>query len=212
MHVVGEELGLKRICRSGAVGAALLASLCHHTIGRVELDAGHCRQDFHYTSARGIIYFARRKEAAVALVSVDHEVVVITAAELHLLIVGVDILPDRLSLPEIERSSLYGYDLTGRDQIGSHLCSVAAVHLKDLIADTAVVFSREIKVGVIGQVDNCLLVGDCLIVDPEFFFSKRIFNAETSVSREARVPVGQIDRESHTVLLCLGHCSPLPRP
>ena len=95
VNVVREELGLQRIRGPGSIGLSAF-SACHaHSIRRIELDAGHCCQNFHDTAAVGIIYFRSLDKASVTGVAVDHEIVVIASAILKLLVIRIDISADK---------------------------------------------------------------------------------------------------------------------
>ena len=94
VNVVREELGLQRICGPGSIGLTAF-SACHaHSIRCIELDAGHCCQNFHDAAAVGIIYFRSLDQPSVTGVAVDHEVVVIASAILKLLVIRIDISAD----------------------------------------------------------------------------------------------------------------------
>ena len=125
---------------------------------------------------------------------------VIAAAEAQLLVVSIDILADRLFLRKVKRRAGHRVDLSRRDQIRPDLSSAAAVKLEDLLLNTAAVFSREIKIGVIGHINDCLFVRYGLVIDPEILVCQCVFDCKFPVARETGISIGKVDRKCDAVL------------
>ena len=200
MYVIREELGLQRIRGSGAVGPAALAAFHDHSVCCIELDAGQVGQDFHDTAAAGIAYFRRLAKASVAGIAVDHEVVVVAAAKAHLRIIGVDISTDGFGRRKIKGRSLDRRKFARGDQIFADGCRIAAVHLQDLIRNVPAVLSCQVEVGVVGQIDDRILVRFPSVLDPELFLCQRIGDRKDPVAGEARVAVRESQRKRNAVV------------
>ena len=101
--------------------------------------------------------WTRGQQVELAVGLGEHPVVVVALAELELLVVLVDAGADGGGLAEVKRRAVHGRQFAGRDQGAVHRgVSVGGDH-DDVAEDVA--FAGEIEIGVLGQVDDGVLVG-----------------------------------------------------
>ena len=90
---------------------------------------------------------------------VGHEVMIVAARELELLVLGIDAGADRSRLTEVQRRTLDRGNLASGNKGLIDRCIVAGVERQDLVEDGAVTLTRKVKVTVMGQIDDRVLVG-----------------------------------------------------
>ena len=99
---------------------------------------------------------------------VEHEVMVVPAAERDLLVAGVtDPGADRLRLREVERRSGHRVDRARRDQGRVHGRVVVGVQPEHVVVDIARALTGEVPVAVVRQVEHRRLVRRGVVVDPQ---------------------------------------------
>ena len=98
---------------------------------------------------------------------IENEVVVVALSVLYLLVVGIDVLAYGLWSTEIERSTLYLENFTGRDGNLVYREIIVCVYLTDNVVDSRCWVGNSLnrEECVVCQVDYCQLVGCCLILD-----------------------------------------------
>ena len=111
---------------------------------------------------------ARISDVSSGLGAVEHEVVVVAAAEDDLLRAGVaDPLADRVRRREVERRAGHRRDLAGRDRGRVDRRVVGGHQLQLVVVGAAGALAGEVEVGVVGQVDDRRRVGRRVVVDPQ---------------------------------------------
>jgi hypothetical protein len=93
--------------------AALPDERAIQLVARIELDARLRRGDLQSPARPGLDNARRRRQALPA--SSKNEVVVVSHAEAHLLVIRVDARANRRLLPEVEGRSVDGRQLAGRN-------------------------------------------------------------------------------------------------
>ena len=92
---------------------------------------------------------------------------IISATQRDLLVLGVDSLADRMRSAEIERSALDAAQLAGRDEAFVDRRELVSVDRHLVAEDIAFTRAREVEIGMVGQVDDRVLVGCGGVVDLE---------------------------------------------
>ena len=121
-------------------------------VARVELHARFGRPNLHQPS--GVRFIYRHRLAQSAGFAIEHEVVVIAAAVLDLLIVCADARADRRRLAEVKRRSLDRRKLARRNESLVHRRVSPSIDLDAVIQNVTRVLTAKIEVGVIRDVVN----------------------------------------------------------
>ena len=186
---VGVVLGFEAEAKALDVGRSAVAGEGSvEEVSAVELDSGFGGHDFHIATGLGLVDCGDLSEPAAA----QDPVVVVSAAEDHLLMVGVDAFGDDGWLSEIEGGSFDGHELSGRDELGRDGGDVVAEDLHLVSGVILGFWPFEVEVGVVRQVDVGCLVGGCSVVDFEFVFGgERVGHRDFELAGVALVAVGR---------------------
>src|ERR1019366_4181653 len=110
----------------------------------VELHAGLGGFDRHAPAALGVGHDGCKAQRS--SIAVEHPIVIVTAAQLDLFVVGVDACAHNLGLAEIERCAGYRSEDTGRNQAGVYGTLPVGVDFKLLVKDGSLVVAVEVEV------------------------------------------------------------------
>ena len=105
--------------------------------------------------------------AQLARLAAQHEVVVVAAAALQLLVGRVDARADRCRLAEVERRAVDRLHLAGRDQRRVDRREAVGLELQLVAEDRALALAGQVEVGVVREVDDRRRVGRRRVVDDE---------------------------------------------
>ena len=155
MKVVREELCLQAECTARSVMGTVFAVFDICIVCCIELDTGHGGIDRHCTAARRILRPCGRQKFPVPLVSVNHEVVVISAAQDQLGISVFDVPSDGFCSRKVESGPPYWADLTGRNLSLSKGRESRRIQTQRLTQRAAARIPCKVKIGVIGRVNIC---------------------------------------------------------
>ena len=130
-------------------------------------------------------------ENGVVALGVKDPVVVEAVAVADLLIVRVDVIPDKLHLPEIKRSALHGSDLACGHERRIHRSIVGSVDVQRVSRNLMVRrITRQIEVRMIGHVDDRRSVRRGGVPDVyRIALGKGESHVSGHLAREVRVPV-----------------------
>jgi hypothetical protein len=154
---IGEVLGLQAESRTVLVHhTALALDRPVQEVPGIELHAGLRGQDLHRAAAPGIGQPNRAPQPFAR--AADHEVVVVAAAALELLVVLGDAGADGGGLPEIEGRPAHGRQLSGGDERRVHRGEAVGLE-GQLVGQDVAAGDAQIEVRMLGQVDRRRLVG-----------------------------------------------------
>ena len=155
MKVVREELCLQAKCAARSVMGSVFAVFDICIVCCIELDTGHGGIDRHCTAARRILRPCGRQKFPVPLVSVNHEVVVISAAQDQLGISVFNVLTDGFCGRKVESGPPYRTDLAGRDLPLSKGRKSRGIQTQRLAQRAAARIPGKVKIGVVGRINIC---------------------------------------------------------
>ena len=93
---------------------------------------------------------------------------VVAAAVVQLLVIGIDILPNKLGLAEIHRSTFDREYLAGGHESGIDGSEGRSVHIKGVVADRMLRrITGEVEIGVVGHIYEGRSIRDSLVADVE---------------------------------------------
>ena len=157
---VGVVLGLQSDSAALAVVDAALAGILQE-VACVELDAGQIGEDIHGAAGDGIVEGG-------AGIAEDLKVVVVAALEVQRFVVGFNIPADGFGGTEVHGSTLYAAGLTGGDAFSVGGGEETGGQGQDLIhGGIGFIVAGQVKVTVVGQVENSILVTDAVIGDAQ---------------------------------------------
>lgn len=196
---VGVVLGFEAEAEALDVGCSAVAGEGSvEEVSAVELDSGLGGHDFHVATGLGLVDSGDLSESAAA----QDPVVVVSAAEDHLLVVGVDAFGDDGWLSEVEGGSFDGHELSGWDELGRDGGDVVAEDLHLVSGVILGFWPFEVEVGVVRQVDVGCLVGGCSVVDFEFVFrGERVGHRDFELAGVALIAVGRGEVEDDAGVL-----------
>jgi len=97
---------------------------------------------------------------------------------------------DRHDLPKIEGGAVDWRDLTRRDLVGAGRRVAVGIDQQQLICDRARAVAREVEVGMVGEVDDCVLVRGRGVIDPQHtVVGQRVDNLSRQGTGKALVTV-----------------------
>ena len=154
---VGEELGLQTESVARTVGvAALSGALFWDEVGSVEMDTGEggfCFQGDTGCEGIGFCSCAKAPDG-----TVDHIIVVITAGMIQLIKILVDVGTDGSGRPEIHKSACDRFDGSVRDAFRIAGGVIPGKNLNALIQGRAGIMTCQIKIAVIRQIAEGILI------------------------------------------------------
>ncbi len=190
---VGVVLGFEAEAEALDVGCSAVAGEGSvEEVSAVELDSGFGGHDFHVATGLWLVDSGDLSQPATA----QDPVVIVSAAEDHLLVVGVDAFGDDGWLSEIEGGSFDGHQLSGWDEFGRDGGDVVAEDLHLVSGAILSFWPFEVEVGVVRQVDVGCLVGGCSVVDFKFVFGgERVGHRDFELAGVALIAVGRGELE-----------------
>ena len=183
---IGIVLGFQGDAAALAVYGAALSGLVQEIAG-IELNAGQVGVDRHGAPGNGI----GKHRAGIAE---DLEVVVIAALQIQRLIIGPDVLSDGLGAPEIHGRAFHAAHFAGGDAFvignGKH---PGRQHQQLIHGSAGVIVTGKIKIAVVGQVEDGVLVADGIIGDVQSAGGiEHVGHVDGSVAGEALIAVGAV--------------------
>lgn len=94
-----------------------------------------------------------------------YKVMVISAAVFQLLIFFVYIFPYLFFFSEIKRGALHTHNFPGGNRIRCSRSIEIAVDFQKMVLDVTRIMTRKIKISVIGQINDCILIADGGIIN-----------------------------------------------
>lgn len=190
---VGEVLCLEADGGATGIGRAVGAFDTGKEVAGVELQTRFCGIYIERTAADGLQQMSGMGELAL-LFLIEHVVMVIAAAVLDLLVVGiVDMVTEGHGLTEVKRRAFYFPDLSRGDGDGIDGQIEISVELADDIVDRrgGVGDTGEGEEGVIREVDDCLLIRRSLIFDDQLIIiSEGVSHPDLELTRETFLTIG----------------------
>ena len=111
---------------------------------------------------------------------------IVTSAILQLLVITRKILANRLSSSEIKRCSGNSQDFAGGHECGIYRSKSICIKPNGLVADIIRGITTQIKVWVIGKIENCRCISCCSICDAHcVIMSESIYNINLYVAGES---------------------------
>src|ERR1022692_348575 len=159
-------LRFKAQCRTTFIRLPLFAlDGAVQKIAGIKLDAWLIGQNLEDAAAAGIENLRSHRQLAVVI---EDPVVVVAVAETKLFIVGVDAGSDGCRFAKIKGGGVYGLQFASRNQGGIDRSEAGGIQRELMVEDVAV--GGKIEIGVIGQVDDGILVGGGRVFDAQVAF------------------------------------------
>ena len=161
---IGKILGFQAHSRTKTIGSPILTCLLVNKIPCIELYAGQRGIAFHH-SAGG--YPQCGEMAQFSVPSVYYPVVVISACEFQLFELGTDFFSDSFQASEIHGCSSHFRNLPGGYGAGIRRGITGCFQLQFMSLYVSAVMPLQVKIGMIGQVQNRPSVTDAVIVESQ---------------------------------------------
>ena len=210
---VGIVLGLEADGGALVVHDALLAGDgAVEEVAAVDLDAGLVGEDLEVDAGGGAVKL--RGGSVDVAGGIQHPVVVIAVAVADLLVVGGDAVADEVCRAEVERRAFHGSDFARGHKRVVHRRVVRSVDIKDIVHDAVRSrIAREIKVGVVGHVDDGRRIGRGLVGDVDaVVIGEGIGDVGLHGTGEVAIAVGRIAQQLDVLLVGFHHLIDLILP
>src|SRR5580658_2519274 len=121
---------------------------------------------------------------------VEDIIVVIAVAKLYLLVSAVvDPGSNGIGKAKIERGALNRVNSAGGDQGRVYRCIMSGIYPDEVIIDGTAALAIQVEIGVIGEVQNGLFVGGCVVFDAQSVFAEVVGDRYLKVAGIAFLPV-----------------------
>ena len=125
---------------------------------------------------------------------------IIAAYKLQLFPFFVNVCPDFLGGVEIHGRAFYRKQFSGGDGSGKNFSKVFGVQCYQMIGNITCIMAVQVKIGMVGHVENCVFITGSVIFQLQFvFFIYGICNLQLLVSGEAHVSVRHIQSKNNAV-------------
>ena len=179
---------------------AALSGFAVHEIAGIKLNAGQVGIYLKLSAAFFVLGSCGKTERSAF--AVDAEIVVISACHLKLNIIGVDIFPDFLRCSEIESRTVNRSDFARRNAVFVRRRKEIAVEHQLGVKNIAACGGAEVKIGMVGQVDDGVLVAYGFVMKLQLVFvGKNIGDLYVNVSGKALFAVGAFVAEFNGVVV-----------
>src|ERR1700676_52675 len=118
---------------------------------------------------------------------IQHEVVVVTVAQMELRVVGIDPLANRMRFAKIERRPLHCFQLSRRNERRVYRGHAGSVDLEHCRENIAIALSLQVEIGMIGEIEHRMFVGCCRILDSQSATAHGISHMSGKCSRKTLI-------------------------
>ena len=150
---------------------AVFSHLFIHPIGRINLHAGLCCENFHFTTTRWSINISCKHTIALLLFAETPVIVNSTSGHINL---SIHTFVDNHRGAEIKCSSVNRTNFARRSERIIENSHKIGIDLQQMIAHSTISGTFQIEIRVIGQSDHCRLISRCFVVNTQLVIVSKL--------------------------------------